>query len=105
VAQAGAHPLTGELSPSNSFHSPSHCFVQLGLGEREQVDELTIRWPSGLIETLQGIWADRHLLIEKNRNEVKSVVRGESEILSSASGALAIIIQVRGWFVKHQKVV
>ena len=46
-----------------SYLSASPYWVHLGLGERSEVDELTIRWPSGTVDTLTGIRANQRLQV------------------------------------------
>jgi hypothetical protein len=37
----------------------------LGLGQRAQVDRLTIRWPSGVVQTLENVKADQILTVKE----------------------------------------
>ena len=46
-----------------SYLSASPYWVHLGLGERSEVDELTIRWPSGTVDTLKGLRANQRLQV------------------------------------------
>jgi hypothetical protein len=45
-----------------SQHDPR---LHFGLGERERIDELEIRWSSGIVQKLTDIPADQILTIEE----------------------------------------
>lgn len=48
-----------QLFPGNGYMSTDAPCVHFGLGVSEQVSELVIRWPSGLVQTLHDVKADR----------------------------------------------
>jgi hypothetical protein len=52
-----------ELYPANSFRSQLPSIAHFGLDQASQVDRLTIRWPSGLVQELGGLPVDQHLRI------------------------------------------
>jgi hypothetical protein len=39
--------------------------VHFGLGDATTIDRLTIRWPSGTVQELTNLAADRHVVIEE----------------------------------------
>jgi hypothetical protein len=39
--------------------------VHFGLGDAKLIDRLTIRWPSGTVQELTGLAADRHVVIDE----------------------------------------
>lgn len=68
-----------ELYPANTFHSQSPPRVHFGLGDAGKVDRLVIRWPSGLVQELSDLPADRHILVaegDKGAAAVRTVVPG-----------------------------
>ena len=56
---------TREVRSSYGYMGSSDIRLHLGLGEHTRVDTLTIRWPSGAVQTLVDVAADRELLIEE----------------------------------------
>lgn len=52
-----------------SHSAPALCF---GLGSREQVDRLEIRWPDGSREAVEGLKAGAEYWVEQGRGVVKS---------------------------------
>jgi hypothetical protein len=66
-AVVAGRELTRELYPQNTFHSQMPSRAHFGLGEADKVDRLTIRWPSGTVQTLAGLAADRHVVITEDR--------------------------------------
>jgi hypothetical protein len=71
--------LVRELYPANSFLSQAPTVVHFGLADDRVVDQLTIRWPSGKVQVLKGIEADRHVVIDEDRDgAVETVVPGRT---------------------------
>jgi hypothetical protein len=73
--------LVREMYPLNSFRSQMPNIVHFGLGDATKVDRLTIRWPSGKIQELTALPADRHVVIDEGKQGVaaiKTVVPGET---------------------------
>jgi hypothetical protein len=67
TATVSGRELTRELYPQNSFHSQMPSRLHFGLGDAAKIDRLTIRWPSGAAQTLEGIAADRHVVITEGQ--------------------------------------
>ena len=63
----GTWRSTRELYPHNSFRSQMPCRVHFGLGDATKIDRLTIRWPSGAIQTLDDLAANRHVIITEGQ--------------------------------------
>ena len=57
------HTQVGELTASGTFLSMNCLDLHFGLGESEVVGEIEIRWPSGVVQTLTDVEADRVLTI------------------------------------------
>jgi len=64
-AWVGDRPIVRELYPHNTFRSQMPARVHFGLGDATAVDRLTIRWPSGTVQELTHLTADRHVVIEE----------------------------------------
>jgi enediyne biosynthesis protein E4 len=65
VAKIGDRQVVRECYPLNSFRSQAPRTIHIGLGDAEKVDELTIHWPSGAIETLRDIAGDARMTIRE----------------------------------------
>lgn len=80
VAHAGGRQVVRELFPHNSYSSQMPNVVHFGLGDSTKVDRLTIRWPSGEVQELTDLAADRHVVITEGRQgpaAVGLVTRGK----------------------------
>jgi enediyne biosynthesis protein E4 len=58
-------PQLATVSTTGSYFSASDKRVYFGLGPATSVQELDIRWPSGILETLHGVKADQFLRIDE----------------------------------------
>lgn len=70
-----------ELFPANGYFSQSPSIVHFGLGDAKQVDRLTICWPSGAVQELKAIEADRHLVVTEGKEgtaAIETVVPGRT---------------------------
>jgi enediyne biosynthesis protein E4 len=65
--------LVRELYPANGFLSQSPSIVHFGLADDEVVDRLTIRWPSGKVQALEGLRGDRHIVIDEGKEGAAAV--------------------------------
>jgi enediyne biosynthesis protein E4 len=57
--------LVRELYPVNSYRSQMPSIVHFGLDRAKQVDRLEIRWPSGTVQRLTNLKANRHILVDE----------------------------------------
>jgi hypothetical protein len=73
TAQAGGRQVVRELYPLNSFQSQMPSVVHFGLGDATRVDHLTIRWPSGKVQELADLAADRHVVIDEDKEGAAAV--------------------------------
>jgi hypothetical protein len=75
VALVKGQPLVREMYPLNSYRSQMPNIVHLGLGDGNQIERLTIRWPSGQEQVLSSIAADQHIVVEEGRLGASAVER------------------------------
>jgi hypothetical protein len=61
IAEAAGRRMVREMYPINSFASQGPSEVYFGLGDAPQVDRLTIRWPSGIVQQLSAVAANQRL--------------------------------------------
>jgi len=77
VAKIGDRQVVRELWPVNTFYSQAAAAIHFGLGADEKVTELSIRWPSGKEQKIEGIDANQHVLIQEGNAKVNIVKPGE----------------------------
>ena len=51
---AGRNVMVREVSPAGGYLAQSSRVLHFGLGNRSTVDRIEIRWPSGIVQTLQN---------------------------------------------------
>jgi hypothetical protein len=67
TAKMGALTQMREVKSGDSYLSQSDQRVHFGLGPRTTVDELTVRWPSGHLQTLRNVAGNRILDLTEPR--------------------------------------
>ena len=65
--------IVRELYPANGYLSQAPAQVQFGLAKDTTIDKLTIRWPSGRVQELTDIAADRHVVIDESKNGADAI--------------------------------
>jgi hypothetical protein len=81
TAVAGGQQQVRELYPANGYYSQAPNRVHFGLGDAPEVDRLTVRWPSGRVQVLTGLQADRHIVVDEGKDgpaAVETVVPGRT---------------------------
>jgi hypothetical protein len=73
TAMVKGQPLVRELYPINTYRSQMPSLVHFGLGDAEQVERLTIRWPSGDAQELANLQADRHIVVTEGKPAAEAV--------------------------------
>jgi hypothetical protein len=63
VTKAGAQ--YNQMTSSVGYASSSHGPVRFGLGAEEKTQQVEIRWPSGLVQTLRNVAGDRVLKVKE----------------------------------------
>jgi hypothetical protein len=76
TAHAGGRQVVREMYPINSYRSQAVNLVHFGLGDAPKVDRLVVRWPSGRVQELKDIPADRHVVVEEGKATVETVEPG-----------------------------
>jgi hypothetical protein len=64
--QAGGRRFVRVLQPNTSYLSGNDPRVHVGLGAAERVERLTVRWPSGLVQSWEGLAADRYWMLQED---------------------------------------
>lgn len=66
----GGRRLVRELTAANTFWAQAPAEVTVGLGAAHRVERLEVRWPSGATQVLEGLDADRRILVDEAAGEV-----------------------------------
>lgn len=75
-----------EVRSGQSFSPMNSLTVHFGLGKIDQVDSLKIRWPSGIVTTLQNLAADSTYLVPETSCLLPSVALTVSDSTSICPG-------------------
>ncbi len=81
TAQVNGRRLVRELYPANGFSSQAPAVAHFGLGDAAAVDRLRIEWPSGRVQVLDNLAADRHIVVDEGADgaaAIETVVAGRS---------------------------
>jgi enediyne biosynthesis protein E4 len=68
TAMVKGQPIVREMYPANGFSAQAPNIVHFGLADAKAADQLTIRWPSGRVQTLQGVAGNRHVVIDEGKS-------------------------------------
>ena len=66
----GGRVQAQEVCAQSSFYSVNDSWLHFGLGQ-EPTASVTVRWPSGIIENIGKVKADRLLTIEEGKGVVE----------------------------------
>jgi thiol-disulfide isomerase/thioredoxin len=72
TARAGEERWIAEMTCGSGYLSQSEPAVHFGLGRKERVDRLEVRWPSGTAQEFRDVPADRFLTITEGSPELKA---------------------------------
>jgi hypothetical protein len=61
----GKQTLLREVHSASSYLSASDLRLHFGLGAHERIDRLTVRWPSGLTQTMEDVRANQAIVLEE----------------------------------------
>jgi hypothetical protein len=71
-AAAGELVQLGEVVSGGSYLSQNDLRIHFGLGSHERVDKAEVLWPSGKVETLTNLAADRFYTVREGEGVVSS---------------------------------
>jgi hypothetical protein len=77
TAEANGTRQTREMYPHNSYRSQAPNIAHFGLADASEVKELTVRWPSGKVQSFKNCKANRHIVIDESKDDVEDVVPGK----------------------------
>ena len=73
TAEVAGRKIVRELFPACGYFSQAPSQIHFGLAGDTKVDKLTIRWPSGRVQVLTGIAADRHVVIDESKEGSEAI--------------------------------
>ncbi len=89
TAEAGGLKQTRWVTATRGFFSSDEPAAFFGLGAAGEVERLTVRWPSGAVQVLENVAADRTLTVKEPADESKLVAQEEKRTLFTKSPVLA----------------
>jgi enediyne biosynthesis protein E4 len=78
TAQTDKGPRTQEVRSGGSYIAQNDLRLHFGLGQADKTEKVTIRWPSGLSETLFGLAANKFYIVREGQGVDKARTRGAS---------------------------
>lgn len=73
IARLGDKQVVRDVFPINGFMGQGPALIDIGIGDATQVDELTIRWPSGSVQVVNDIDVGEPLhVVEAESNSTSS---------------------------------
>jgi len=73
------HEQIDEVRSGGSYYSQNDLRIHFGLGNAQKVDLLEIRWPSGQVDQLKDIAANRLIFVKEAEGIVRSLRFGEKK--------------------------
>ncbi|RMD90160.1 MAG: CRTAC1 family protein [Calditrichaeota bacterium] len=71
VAKLGNKTLPQYVKTGSTYLSQNELTLTFGLGDRKQLDELTVYWPSGIVDSLQNIQGGQEIVIREGSGIIK----------------------------------
>jgi enediyne biosynthesis protein E4 len=78
TVEAGGVRRQGWIRSGSSYCSASDLVAWFGLGAAAKADRVTLRWPSGTVQTLTEIAGDREIMVEEGKGIVDRAPAGSS---------------------------
>jgi len=89
TVEATDGPRTQEVRSGGGYISQNDLRLHFGLGRAEKADKVTIRWPSGLTETLSALAANHFYVVREGQGIDQARTRGVSHVTLPASSSAA----------------
>jgi enediyne biosynthesis protein E4 len=78
--EEGSEKCDKEVRSGDGYISQSDLRIHFGLGKASKADKITIRWPSGLVETLQNLPANQYYTVVEGRGIDGKQTHGVSKV-------------------------
>ena len=73
MVTAGGRKRVSEVMSGGSYYSNNSLVSHFGLGSASSVDELEIRWPSGLVQKWRALAVNQKLITTEGVDELKRI--------------------------------
>jgi hypothetical protein len=67
------HRQIDEVRSGGSYISQNDLRIHFGIGKAEQVDLLEIRWPSGQVDTIKDVKANRQIFVKEGEGVIRTM--------------------------------
>jgi hypothetical protein len=74
--KVGAHLQTQEVTSQSSYYSVNDLRLHFGMSTSRKAEQIEIRWPSGRMEVIRGVPANRIITIKEGSGIIKQVSQG-----------------------------
>ena len=71
----GGRQQVREVRSGSSYLSASDLRLHFGLGAEERVERIEVRWPSGRMQVLSDVQADRVVVLEEGKELLRAVAQ------------------------------
>ena len=79
MVEAGGRRQQGWVRSGSSYGSASDLVAWFGLGAASKAERVTLRWPSGTVQTLTDLPVDREILVEEGKGTVDRASAGTGQ--------------------------
>lgn len=69
MARVSGQTLYREVQAANCFLGQSSSELHMGLGNATEIEELQIRWPSGILQTFRNVRRNAHYVAKENDSD------------------------------------
>ena len=81
----GKHAQTNEVMSGSSYVSQNDLRLHFGLGKLTRAEKIVIHWPSGLVETLTDLAANKYYVVREGAGVDRTQTREANKPLIPAS--------------------
>lgn len=83
TADIGDRSLTRWVGGGSGYHDFHSFPLEFGLYDADMIDQLTIRWPGGLVETYGGVGAEQYIYAVEGDTLYTGIAQGREEAVAS----------------------
>jgi hypothetical protein len=69
TVEAGGRKQIDEVMSGGSYYSQSDFALHFGLGKVGEVEKLTVKWPSGLVQEWKGVAGNRKIVVREGESD------------------------------------
>ena len=90
TVRTGDRVQIDQVTGATGYASQNSFTLHFGIGQANQVDQLTIQWPSGLEETYHDLGVNRHFTVTEDEG-MESKVYSSFEVLSTPQEEVSLL--------------